>query len=118
MSRAIAANGRAQRESEAAAAAPKSAPLPLSGGYLEQTTLPLTNLAFLLPLIVLYEVGTRWYASDPVSHVEQQIKAFTWIQQFFMSLGVTGKYMPAAAVVSILLACHVVRNDAWSMHLG
>jgi hypothetical protein len=118
MSRAIAANGRAQRESEATASAPKSAPLPLPGGYLEQTTLPLNCLAFLLPLIVLYEIGTRWYASDPVSHVEQRIIAFSLMQQFFSLFGVTGKYMPAAAVVSILLACHVVRNDAWSAHLG
>src|ERR1700689_3448515 len=118
MSRAIAANGRAQRESAVAATAPPSAPLPLSGGYLEQTTLPLNCLAFLLPLIVLYEIGTRWYASDPVSHVEQRIIAFSLMQQFFSLFGVTGKYMPGGAVVSLLLACHLVRNGSWSIRLG
>ena len=117
MSRAVAANAGARRKSESAAAAPLPA-LSRPAGYLEKTALPLTCLAFLLPLIVLYEVGTRWCASDPVSHVEQRIIAFSLMQQFFSLFGVTGKYMPAAAVVSILLACHVVRNDAWSTHLG
>jgi len=114
MSRAVAANAGTRQSSAPASAGP----LPLGGGYLEQTTLPLNCLAFLLPLILLYEVGTRWYASDPVSHVEQRIIAFSLMQQFFSLFGVTGKYMPAAAVVSILLACHLVRNDSWSMHLG
>src|SRR5580692_6851792 len=95
-----------------------SVPRSLPGGYFEESAAPLTSLVFLAPLIVLYELGTRWCASDPVSHVEQRIIAFSLMQQFFSLFGVTGKYMPAAAVVSILLACHVVRNDAWSAHLG
>src|SRR5580704_626774 len=90
----------------------------LPGGYFEETAGPLSSLVFLAPLIVLYELGTRWYASDPVSHVEQRIIAFSLMQQFFAFFGATGKYMPAAAVVSILLACHVVRNDGWSTHLA
>ena len=117
MSRAVAAGASTRRQKESAGPA-AVAPLPLANGYFEQTSRPLTCLAFLLPLIVLYELGTRWFASDPVSHVEQRIIAFSLMQQFFSLFGVTGKYMPAAAVVSILLACHVVRNDAWSTHLG
>ncbi len=118
MSRAVAANAGARRKSESVAAAPPLGARKASSGYFDQTALPLTCLAFLLPLIVLYEVGTWWCASDPVSHVEQRIIAFSLMQQFFSLFGVTGKYMPAAAVVSILLACHVVRQDAWSTHLG
>jgi CAAX prenyl protease-like protein len=114
MSRAVAAGASARRQSEPA----RPAALPLKNGYFEQTNRPLTCLAFLLPLIVFYELGTRWCASDPVSHVEQRIIAFSLMQQFFSLFGVTGKYMPAAAVVSILLACHVVRNDGWSTHLA
>ena len=40
------------------------------------------------------------------------------MQQFFSLFGATGKYMPAAAVVSILIAWHVARNDGWTLHLG
>lgn len=82
-----------------------------SVGYLQLSALPLTSLLFLVPLIVVYEVGTRWYAVDPVSHVEQRIVAFNLMQQFFALFGATGQYMPAGAVVSILLFWHVARND-------
>lgn len=87
-------------------------------GYFNQSALPLASLVFLAPLIVLYELGTRWYATDPVTHVEQRIIAFSKMQEFFALFGATGKYMPAAAVVAILLAWHVARNDAWTTHLG
>ena len=86
--------------------------------YFEQSALPLASLVYLAPLIVLYELGTRWYATDPVTHVEQRIIAFSKMQQFFALFGATGAYMPAAAVVAILLAWHIARNDAWTMHLG
>ena len=69
-------------------------------------------------MIVVYEVGTNWYASDPVSHVEQRIIAFNVMQSFFNWFGATGPYMPAAAVVSILLAFHIARNDAWTARSG
>jgi membrane protease YdiL (CAAX protease family) len=107
MSRATSANVRKPTE-----AAPGLSPV--GDGYLGQSTLPLTSLMFLVPLIVVYEVGTRWYASDPISHVEQRIVAFNDLQHFFSMFGATGPYMPAAAVVAILLACHVMRRDSWS----
>jgi membrane protease YdiL (CAAX protease family) len=95
--------------------APTALPIePMADGYLGQSTLPLTSLLFLIPLIVVYEVGTGWYASDPISHVEQRIVAFNDLQHFFGLFGATGRYMPAAAVVAILLACHVMRRDNWS----
>ena len=99
------------RQSSESAAAGKD-------GYFEQSSLPLTSLIFLTPLIVVYEVGTRWYASDPVSHVEQRIIAFNLMQKFFTWFGATGPYMPAAAVVAILLAFHIMRHDPWTARLG
>ncbi|HSV16001.1 MAG TPA: CPBP family intramembrane glutamic endopeptidase [Tepidisphaeraceae bacterium] len=115
MSRAAAVgNASAAPRRASAPAASTSAP----NGYFEQSALPLASLVFLAPLIVLYELGTRWYASDPVSHVEQRIIAFSLMQQFFSLFGATGKYLPAAAVVAILLAWHIARNDAWTTHIG
>jgi membrane protease YdiL (CAAX protease family) len=69
-------------------------------------------------LIVVYEVGTRWYASDPVSGVEQRIVAFNDLQHFFSLFGATGPYMPAGAVVAILLSFHVMRKDPWTARTG
>ena len=80
--------------------------------YLEGSAYPLTSLLFVVPLMVAYEVGTRWYASDPVSHVQQRIVAFNLMQQFFALFGVTGLYFPAATVASVLLAWHAARGDA------
>jgi membrane protease YdiL (CAAX protease family) len=80
--------------------------------------MPFTSLLFLTPLIVVYEIGTRWYASDPVSHVEQRIIAFTIMQNFIKWCGATGQYMPAMAVVGILLAFHIAKNDSVSARSG
>jgi membrane protease YdiL (CAAX protease family) len=113
MSRAaVAASGQSAQPVKAA----KSTSKPL--GYFEQSALPLTSLLFLAPLIVVYEVGTCWYASDPVSHVEQRIVAFSDLQRFFNLFGATGQYMPPATVVGILLTFHILRRDVACARFG
>jgi membrane protease YdiL (CAAX protease family) len=87
-------------------------------GYFEQSSLPLTSLLFLAPLIMVYEVGTYWYSSDPVSHIEQRIVAFSDLQRFFNLFGATGQYMPAATVVGLLLTFHILRNDRATIRSG
>lgn len=82
-------------------------------GYLQRSELPLTSLVFLLPFLVLYEVGTR--------HLSTDIIAFTWMQDFFRFFGASGRHLPALGVVSILLAWHLARGDRWRVsprHLG
>ncbi len=97
---------------------PAPPPRPAAGravGYFEASSFPLTSLWFVTPLIVAYEVGTRWFASDPVSHVQQRIVAFNLMQQFFAVWGISGQFMPAAAVASILTAWHFARNDPFAL---
>ena len=101
------------RAASAGASASRAPSRPLPGGYLQRSQLPLASLLFLLPFIVLYEIGTRHYAVDPVHHTEQRIIAFNLMLQFFQLFGATGRYMPPLAVALLLLACHVVRNDPW-----
>jgi hypothetical protein len=84
-------------------------------GYLARSARPLTSLVFLLPFIVIYELGTR-LLSDPVKGT-QHIVAFTMMQQFFALFGAYGRHLPAMAVVAILLAWHIARRDAWSVSL-
>ena len=74
--------------------------------------MPLTSLLFLLPLIILYELGTR-YISATTHQGEQRIIAFNLLQQFFALFGATGRYLPALAVVGILTAWHIARHDPW-----
>jgi hypothetical protein len=87
-------------------------------GYLQRAELPLASLVALLPLIILYEVGTRYFAFDPTHQVEQRIIAFTLMQRFFELFGATGRYMPAMALVCILLTWHIARNDPWKISPG
>jgi len=86
-------------------------------GYFSRAEAPLTSLLFLLPLIILYEVGTR-YITATTHHGEQRIIAFNLLQQFFGLFGATGRYLPALAVVGILLAWHIARQDPWEARFG
>ena len=88
------------------------------GGYLHQSELPLTSLAFLLPLIVVYEIGTRYFTTAALHGREQQIIAFTMLQRFFRLFGVNGQHLPALAVGTILLAWHLARQDRWQVQFS
>jgi membrane protease YdiL (CAAX protease family) len=86
-------------------------------GYFQRAEMPLTSLIFLLPLIVIYELGTH-YISVTHHQGEQDIIAFKLLQRFFFFFGATGRYLPALAVVGILLAWHVARDDAWQVSIS
>jgi hypothetical protein len=77
---------------------------------------PLTSLVFLTPFIILYEVGTRLLLTDPVRGTHH-IVAFTLLQRFFALFGATGRHLPALAVISILVAWHIAKKDAWTVSL-
>ena len=90
-------------------------------GYLEHSSSPLVSLAFVLPLILIYEMGTHgpWAGDDGVVTAgarptpPQHVIAFTLLQQFFAMFGATGRSLPALAVVGVLLAWHIARQDRW-----
>lgn len=84
-------------------------------GYFQRSELPLTSLAFVIPLIVLYELGTAHSAPGIAHQSESRIIAFTFMQRFFGFFGATGRYLPALSIVGILLGCHIARNDAWQV---
>ncbi|HSZ58311.1 MAG TPA: CPBP family glutamic-type intramembrane protease [Tepidisphaeraceae bacterium] len=87
-------------------------------GYVHESELPLTSLVFLLPLIVIYEIGTLYFTTAAHHGYEQQIIAFTMMQRFFRLFGVHGQHLPALAVCAILLSWHIARRDRWQVNLG
>lgn len=97
--------------SRACASQGKPASAASDPGYFQRSEAPLTNLMFLLPLLAAYELGTRQF-------VLNQIVAFSMMQRFFAIFGATGKYLPAMAVVGILLAWHLARRDPWRVRFG
>jgi len=85
--------------------------------YFRRAELPLHSLAFLLPLMVIYELGTSLVVSSP-GGATQRIIAFTLMQRFFTFFGATGLYLPPLAVVGILMGAHIARRDPWQIDLS
>ncbi|MCC6580468.1 MAG: CPBP family intramembrane metalloprotease [Phycisphaeraceae bacterium] len=86
--------------------------------YWELAQRPLPSLLLLLPLIVLYEVGTALYITDPRSGMARYIYARSLLVDFFQGLGLAGLHLPALLVAAILLGVHVTRKDSWRVHPG
>ena len=97
------------------AAAKPSSKAGKRAGYFEHSRTPLVSLAFVLPLIVLYEVGTARPSAPADAAAPHHIIAFTLLRQFFALFGATGRHLPAMAVVGILLAWHLARRDPWKV---
>lgn len=72
---------------------------------------PLDTLFFLLPLILFYELGSLFLNGGRFG--SDRVVAFHLIEQCFALLGTTGIWLPAAAVVSILLATHFMTGEPW-----
>jgi hypothetical protein len=85
--------------------------------YVHESELPLSSLVFLLPLIAIYEVGTRYFTTAAQHGYDQQIIAFTMMQRFFRLLGVHGQHLPALAVIVILLFWHMARREKWRINV-
>ncbi len=89
--------------------------------YFDRTHWPLQSLIFLLPLLLIYEVGTVAYA--PVGDARlPAIYAERLLGRFFELFGVTGYYLPGLLVTVVLLAMHITRGDPWrpefKLHAG
>jgi membrane protease YdiL (CAAX protease family) len=79
-------------------------------GYFQRSEHPLYSLIFLLPLMIAFEVGSRFYPSPPI--------AFELLRDFFTRLGATGQFIPSLSIIGILLAWHIARKDAWQIDIG
>lgn len=84
-----------------------------AAGYWERTHWPLQSLYFLLPLLVFYELGTLWYATDRALGVTSFIRARSLLDAFFHLFGVTGYYLPGVVVVVVLVCLHLVKPGPW-----
>ena len=57
--------------------------------------------------------GAVYTGPVPAGSAPQHVIAFSLLQQFFGLFGATGKSLPALAVVGVLLAWHIARQDRW-----
>jgi membrane protease YdiL (CAAX protease family) len=84
-----------------------------AGGYFLESQRPWVVLVFLLPFILLYEVGTRLTAYDAEIGIEWRIVAFSLIERFFETFGAGGRFVAPLAVIATLLAWHLVAGQRW-----
>jgi hypothetical protein len=82
--------------------------------YLDVSRKPLQILAFLLPLVIAYEIGlVLLLRSD---HGVLTNKAHETLLQFFRAFGVapsSGFYLGGIAVIVVLLLWHLLARDPW-----
>jgi membrane protease YdiL (CAAX protease family) len=83
----------------------------LRGGYGVLSTRPLHILAFLSPLILLYELGSILYLSDDHGALIETIRAWRMLSAFFEAFGVAGFYLPGVALATVLLIWHFLERD-------
>ena len=81
--------------------------------YWYRSQQPFQALMFMMPMILLYELGTLLYATDTSKGITRYIYARSLLSDFLELLGATGYYLPGLIVVVVLLAWHVVRRDPW-----
>ncbi len=86
---------------------------PIPASYLERSRRPLPALMFLLPLIILYELGVALVASHDIT-------ARGYILQFLFGLGLgnLAYYVPGVAVLLILLGMHLYQRGPWRVEPG
>jgi hypothetical protein len=89
----------------------------LATTYLTESEKPLTALLFVLPLVVLYEIGVAWYGTLGNGSIEYRTTAFTLLTQFLHSFGAAGRYLPAMTVVAVLLCTHAARGEPWAFNI-
>jgi membrane protease YdiL (CAAX protease family) len=89
--------------------------------YLERTSRPIYAIIFLLPFIIIYEIGTLGITTDILNQAQIRVVAFVWLQNLLESVGFGGKLAwvaPPLAVVVILLAMQITSGKQWHLWLG
>lgn len=88
----------------------------MESGYFWFSTRPLHVLVFLVPLIVLYEVGSVMYLSDPAHGTMETIGARNILYRFFSAFGSATIYLPGVALVVVLAVWHLLERDRWRLY--
>ncbi len=84
--------------------------------YLVASKKPLTILAFLLPLVVAYEIGLAFTLRSSEGVLTN--KAHETLLRFFDTFGISaggGLYLGGAALVVVLLVWHILTRDPWRL---
>jgi len=84
--------------------------------YLERTSRPVYAIAFLLPFIIFYELGTILINTDILNQYQVRVVAFVWLQDLLRHLGTGSRFAwiaPPLVVVIILVGLQITSRKQW-----
>lgn len=84
--------------------------------YLERTSRPVYAIAFLLPFIVFYELGTILINTDILNQSQVRVVAFVWLQNLLRHLGTGSRFAwiaPPLVVIIILIGLQIASRKQW-----
>ena len=99
-------------------ASPVSAMTKAVDAYSVTSMKPLHILAFLLPLIVLYELGSIVYLQNHEKKVAATIGAWSLLARFFELFGPVTFYLPGVVLIVVFITWHLFTNDKWKLRPG
>jgi len=79
--------------------------------YWAITRAPIPCLVFILPILLTYEIGVILVGGESADRVRTGADA--WIRRAIGTLGLTDRWLPALAVVVILLGWQAFRRESW-----
>lgn len=95
----------------------ESAPAPVEDhSYWSTTRRPIPSLAFVLPLLIAYEVGVAWLGGPSADALRAGADA--WVRRGLSALGLTDRWLLPIALVSGLLAWQALDRRDWRFHPG
>ncbi|HSW00921.1 MAG TPA: CPBP family intramembrane glutamic endopeptidase [Sedimentisphaerales bacterium] len=89
--------------------------------YLERTSRPVYAIAFLLPFIIFYELGTILINTDILNQVQVRVVAFVWLQNLLRHLGTGSRFAwiaPPMMAIIILVGLQLASKKPWYFCLG
>ncbi len=86
--------------------------------YAFLSTRPLHILVFLLPLVVVYEIGSVYFLARDQAGAARTIRAERLLSSFFEVFGVGGLYLPGLLLVVVLVIWHLLTRDRWRVRFS
>lgn len=87
-----------------------------ANAYFDASKKPLQILVFLLPLVIVYEIGLAFFLPSDEGVLTN--KAHETLLRFFDTFGITaggGLYLGGIALVIVLLVWHILTKDKWKI---
>jgi hypothetical protein len=79
--------------------------------YFQETRRPWPNLLFIVPLLLLYEIGMTCVQLPGIRN-----GADAWLRSTLLIWGAPGGWLLPAAVIVVLLAWHLAAQQPWRVH--